>query len=302
MNSNKSAMNFLDFAALLLADEIARVPLNRRFRTLFDAAYGYTRKSFPKNGFQPPATAAQYDLMFVPTYLYDRVNFTGADLAAPREALKEAGFPCYFVRTSGDGPIESNAETVMAAIRARAQSGRRLIIISASKSGPEVALALTRLGPAETGHVAAWINTVGALQGTPLIDDNVLPEIEFFVGKVDKAGVESMSMARGRKRFESFSVPLNVLVVNYFGIPVSGTVSFRARRGFYPMQKYGPNDGMVLLADMIFPGGITVTELGSDHFMMDRDLDVVSVALTTAVIKWLDGGGPSQWTNNSVPY
>ena len=137
--------------------------------------------------------------------------------------------------------------------------------------------------------MAAWINTVGALQGTPLIDDNVLPEIEFFVGKVDKAGVESMSMARGRKRFESFSVPLNVLVVNYFGIPVSGTVSFRARRGFYPMQKYGPNDGMVLLADMIFPGGITVTELGSDHFMMDRDLDVVSVALTTAVIKWLDG-------------
>jgi len=29
----------------------------------------------------------------------------------------------------------------------------------------------------ETGNVAAWINAVGALQGTPLID-NVLPELE----------------------------------------------------------------------------------------------------------------------------
>jgi hypothetical protein len=56
----------------------------------------------------------------------------------------------------------------MAAIRARAQSGRRLIIISAIKSSAEVALALTKLGPSETGHVAAWINAVGALQGTPL--------------------------------------------------------------------------------------------------------------------------------------
>ena len=46
---------------------------------------------------------------------------------------------------------------------------------------------------------------------------------------------------------------------------------------------------MVLLADMVFPGGITVTEIGSDHFMGDRDLDIVAVALTTTVIRWLDG-------------
>ena len=87
-------------------------------------------------------------------------------MAAPREALQKVGFTCHFVETEDDGPVETNADLVIAAIRARAQSGRRLIIVSASKSGPEVALALTRLGPAETHHVAAWINAVGALQGT----------------------------------------------------------------------------------------------------------------------------------------
>jgi hypothetical protein len=277
-----------DFAALLLADEISRVPLNRRFRSVFDAAYDYTRKTLRQGQFKLPAPAAQYDVLIVPTYLYNRTNFVGADLAAPRKALQKAGFRCYFVDTSDDGPVESNAEIVMAAIRARAQSGRRLIVVTASKSGPEVALALTKLGPAETGHVAAWVNTVGALQGTPLIDDEVLPELEFIVGKVNPAGIESMSAARSRKRFESFRIPQHVLVVNFFGIPVSGTVSFRARRGFYPMRKYGPNDGLVLLADMIFPGGITLAELGSDHFLFDQNLDVTAVALAITVVRWLE--------------
>lgn len=278
----------IDFAALLLADEISRVPLNRRFRRAFDEAYDYARKALPEGRAKLPAAAAQYEALIVPSYLYNRANFSGADLAAPRKALEKVGLTCHFVETSDDGPIESNAEIVIAAIRARAQSGRRLIIISASKSGPEVALALTQLGPAETRHVAAWINTVGALQGTPLIDDNVIPELEFFVGKVNPAGVESMSVARSRQRFESFRIPEHVLVVNFFGIPLSGSVSFRARRGFFPMQKYGPNDGMVLLADMIFPGGITVAEVGSDHFLMDQHLDVTAVALAITVIRWVE--------------
>lgn len=277
-----------DFAALVLADRIARVPLNRRFRSLFDEAYSYANKAVPEGRAQLPSAAARYEALLVPTYLYNRPFVYGADLAAPREALQKVGLPCHFVETRDDGPIESNAAIVSAAIRARAQSGRRLIIISASKSAAEVALALTKLGPSETRHVAAWINAVGALQGTPLIDDKVLPELEFIVGKVDAAGVESMSAARSRQRFESFHVPEDVFVVNFFGIPLSGSVSFRGRRGFFPMQKYGPNDGMVLLADMIFPGGITLVKLGSDHFLMDQDLDITTVALVTTVIRWLE--------------
>lgn len=277
-----------DFAALFFADEIARKPQNRRLRELFDESYSYTQEAFPKNQLRLPETAAKYDVLLVPTYLYKRFGFTGADLSVPRKALQKVGFPIFFVETVDDGPIETNADLVMAAIRARAQAGRRLIIISVSKSGPEVALALTKLGPSGTSHVAAWINCVGALQGTPLIDDKVLPEIEFFIGKVNEAGVESLSMAQSRKRFKSFNIPEQVLVVNYFGIPVSGSLSFRGRRGFYPMQKYGPNDGVILLADMIYPGGLTLTEVGSDHFLTERPVDIVSVSLTIAVIQWLE--------------
>lgn len=277
-----------DFAALYLADQITRSPINRRFQSSFDQAYDYTRKALPEGRLNLPATAADYDILFVPTYLYKRLRITGADMAAPREALQRVGFVCHFVETDDDGPVETNADLVMAAIRNHAQSGRRLIIVSASKSGPEVALALTRLGSAETHHVAAWINAVGALQGSPVADERLAPELEFIVGKIDPAGRESITTARSRQRFNSFRLPEQVLVVNYFGIPVSGSVSFLARRGFLSMLKHGPSDGVVLLSDLIFPGGVILAELGGDHFLLNKDTDAKTVALAITVIRWLE--------------
>jgi hypothetical protein len=277
----------VDFAALYLADQIAHVPVNRRFRAAFDQAYNYTRKTFRRGRVKLPAAAAGYEVLVVPMYLYKRLPGAGADLAAPRAALRNVGLACHFVETEDDGAIEANADLVAAAIRARAQSARRLIVFSASKSGPEVALALTKLGPGETRHVAAWINTVGVLQGTPLVDERLFPELEFLVGKVDVAGKESLSTARGRQRFDSFRIPEHVLVLNYFGIPVTGSISFWARRGFFLLRKYGPNDGVSLLADMILPGGMTLAELGSDHFMRSKPFDITTVALAITVIRWL---------------
>ena len=275
----------VDFAALYLADEIARVPVNRRFRSAFDRAYEYARKAFPEGQVR---LSADYEVMVVPTYLYTRFFAAGADMAVPRAALQTAGLTCHFVDTDDDGPVEANADLVAAAIRARAQSGRRLIILSASKSGPEVALALTKLGPAETRHVAAWINAVGALQGTPLADERLFPELKYIVGELDDAGMDSMTTARSRQRFESFRIPEHVLVVNYFGIPVSGSVSFLLGRSYFPLRKYGPNDGNVLLPDMIFPRGVTLVEMGGDHFMRKRPLDIATVALAITVIGWLE--------------
>ena len=138
----------VDFAALYLADQIARIPVNRRFRRAFDKAYEYARKTFPKGRVR---LSAEYEVLVVPTYLYKRFFSVGADMAVPRAALKKAGLTCHFVETQDDGAVETNADMVAAAIRARAQSGRRLIILSASKSGPEVALALTKLGPPKPG-------------------------------------------------------------------------------------------------------------------------------------------------------
>jgi hypothetical protein len=277
----------VDFAALYFADQIAHVPVNRRFRRVFDEAYEYAGKALGQHRMKLSAVA-HYEVLIVPIYLYKRLFGSGADLAAPRAALQKVGFPCYFVETQDDGAVETNADLVAEAIQSRAQNGRRLIIISASKSSSEVALALTKLGPAETRHVAAWINTAGVLQGTPLTDEYLFQELEFLVGHLDAAGKESLTTTRGRERFDSFRVPEHVFVVNYVGIPLTGTISFFARTSFVSLRKYGPNDGISLLADMVFPGGVTLADLGNDHFMRGKPLDITTVALALSVLRWLE--------------
>ena len=282
----------IDFAALYFFDRIARTPVNRSFRSAFEDALVYTRKAVSQGRLRLPAAAADYEWMFVPTYLYKRYPITGADFAAPRAALQRVGFTCDFVETDEDGAIETNTDVVIAAIRARARSGHRLIVVSASKSGPEVALALTRLGPAETRHVAAWVNIVGALQGTPLADTRALPEIENKLGQVNLAGVDSLTTKRSRERFETLRIPAHVLVVNYLGIPLTGSLSSWSRAGFSHLRNFGPNDGFLLLSDMIFPDGVTLAELGRDHFLLDERDDATTAAFAITLIRWLESQNP----------
>jgi hypothetical protein len=278
----------VDFAALYLADQIAHIPVNRRFRIAFDHAYDYTRIALPQSRVKLPAAALDYEVLVIPIYLYKRLIGSGADLAAPRAALEKVGLTCHFVETQDDGAVEANADLVADAIRARMQSGRRLIVISASKSSPEVALALTRLETTETRHIAAWINVAGVLQGTPLADEHLFQELEFLVGDIDVAGEESLTTQRGRRRFDSFHIPKHVLVINYLGIPVTGTISFWGRRTFNSLRKHGPNDGVSLLSDMIIPGGVTLADLENDHFMRGKPLDITTVALAISAIRWLE--------------
>jgi hypothetical protein len=92
-----------------------------------------------------------------------------------------------------------------------------------------------------------------------------------------------------------------VLVVNYVGVPLTGSVSFWASRGFSSLRKYGPNDGVSLLADSIFPGGITVADVGNDHFMRAKPMDVTTVALAIAVIRWLEESGVRFYQEVRIP-
>jgi hypothetical protein len=282
----------VDFAALHLTDRISSLPVNRSFRTAYDQAHAHTRKGFAEGRVILPNAAADYEVVFVPSYLYKRYPVTGGDFAAPRVALRRVGLSYSFVETDEDGAIDANADLVAAAIRERARTGRRLIMVSASKSSPEIALALTKLRPTETRHVAAWINIVGALQGSPLADERLLPEIEDGVGRVDNAGMDSLTTKRSRQRFNSFRIPKHLLVVNYIGIPLTGSISAMARVGYLRLRNHGPNDGVVLLSDLIFPGGVTLAELGSDHFLLNGNVDITTVALAITVIRWLESHDP----------
>jgi hypothetical protein len=54
------------------------------------------------------------------------------------------------------------------------------------------------------------------------------------------------------------------------------------------LKNHGPNDGLSLLSDLILPHGPTLAELGRDHFLLDEQIDVRTIALAITVIRWLE--------------
>jgi hypothetical protein len=54
-------------------------------------------------------------------------------------------------------------------------------------------------------------------------------------------------------------------VLNVVAVPVSGSVGYQVYPGYQVLSAFGPNDGVVLMADTVWPGSINIAALGADH-------------------------------------
>ena len=161
-------------------------------------------------------------------------------------------------------------------------------MVSASKSSPEVALALTDLG-SEAARVKAWLNIVGTLQGTPLADE-VMGDgpLSRYRPYVDDPGMHSMVTKLRRKAYKDFRFLDELLILNYIGIPVTSTISNEVRDSYMVLRPYGPNDGLNMLADLIAPQSVTLADFGRDHYLVDDTLRQRTIALINTVVEWLE--------------
>ena len=80
-----------------------------------------------------------------------------------------------------------------------------------------------------------------------------------------------------------------MLVVNFVGVPLSGDIVEGAEFGYSVTKRVGPNDGLTPIIDEIAHGGVTVVQVGLDHYYRDPALDVKTVALALTVLCTLDG-------------
>jgi hypothetical protein len=171
--------------------------------------------------------------------------------------------------------------------------------VSTSKGGPETHLALDRLGRSgDAGHIAAWVNIGGLLNGTALADywagwsQRWIAAAGFavFLGLGTEA-IPSMATGPRRARFAELRVPAGVVVVNYIGAPLTTDLRPDVWGDFEVIAPHGPNDGLTLLADAIVPQGITIVERGLDHYFAAPDLDRRIAALATTLLGELEARG-----------
>jgi hypothetical protein len=278
----------LDFAALsfaraLSADGVSRAVQSAFNRSLTDGAGAPTGVLLGPGSFP-------YTVLFAPSWMYRSHPETGADFAHQRRLLDRLGIANRLIATGESGSVEDNAMAIAAAVRAATRDENGLIVVSASKSGAEAALALSRvLAPKETARVVAWVNIVGALRGSPLADTALRPPLSwvarsvFWLSGWDWAGLTSMATGPSRERLRGARVPESITVVNVVAVPLSGTVGAKVWWGYRILHRHGPNDGVVLLADTVWPGGVNVVAIGPDHLFSPRENDAHSLALLRAI-------------------
>jgi hypothetical protein len=284
-----------DTAALIFARQLARAearePLARQFR---DAMA------------RPAALPARLEdaatlFLFVPGWLYRSDTSTGADFAHLRAPLAARGARTELLATAENGAIEANAVLIAQRVRAlhAQEPDTQVVLVSASKGGPEVAQALTLLrdDPA-AARVGAWVNVGGLLAGSALAETGLswpirwivrwmaLPE-SLFGPESAFDGLRSMTPARSAQRARQQSVPPHVLVVSYVAVPLSGQVTPPLRDGYARLRELGPNDGLTLLADAVAPAGVVMAEFGADHYLRAVDMEAKTIALAAVITRRL---------------
>jgi hypothetical protein len=287
-----------DFATIHFVARLYDTPANRRVQDAFHAFLKQltTPATTPAAPF-PPAYRS-YLLAFVPGYAYKKDQTTGADFARQRHVMRQEGFHTMLIETDELGSVEENAAMVADALVRLAEQHTKVILVSASKGGPEVALALGERLPAEAlGHVQAWISVGGLLRGSPYADRWLqwpkcwLARLVFAFQGLRPSVISNLSTAVRSATFARLSFPAHLLTLQYVGVPLSGHIGKSTSGRYSALQPLGPNDGLTLLADELVPGGIVVTDIGLDHYYRDPLIDLKTLALAYVVFEELQRRG-----------
>jgi hypothetical protein len=241
-----------------------------------------------------PPEDQPYLLVFVPGYAYTKDTTTGADFARQRRLLERAGAPAILIETEELGTVEENARMIAQNLIRLASLNRPIVLVSASKGGPEVALALGReLVPAQSRTVHAWISIGGLLRGSPYADRALkwplswMARLVLLTQGLKPRVIRDLSTVERRPVFEPLTFPEHLLMIQYVGVPLSGHITQDVRRRYNALRTVGPNDGLTLLLDEIISGGGVITDLGLDHYYRDPEIDLKTVALATVVLEEL---------------
>ncbi len=285
----------VDFATLYLFKSIFENEANQRAYDNFQTELSRLKSSIDSGERYLHANSDSYIFLFVPGWVYKSEPENGADFAKPRKIMTERGLKNYLIEIEETGTIEENAAFVAEEIVRYSGLRKNLILVSASSGGPTV---LETIGALLTGpqleHVKAWINVGGILHGSFLADSAVrwpkrwLIKLFLLFKGWDYDSIESMTVNRSKERLVQVNMPPHIFCLNYAGIPLSGHITKRARDGYMDLRKHGPNDGLTLLVDELISKGVTIADLGLDHFYHDPGIGLKTVVLAQLVINHLE--------------
>ena len=119
--------------------------------------------------------------------------------------------------------------------------------------------------------VALWLDLVGVLEGTPLLDGGM--ESERVASRfLSRRTRRSMSASVRRRAANPDAFPAVTRAVHLAAFPHVADVSVPARASFELLRALGPNDGYVMLDVYLRCPGRVLLVRGSDHYLRPANL------------------------------
>ena len=228
-------------------------------------------------------------VVFVPGLNYNDTT-NGGDFARQRTLLSASSIKNELIKTGNWGLTDDNAAIVANRLKELSPLHEKIIVVSASKGGLDVAVALGKIfKPEETKSIKAWVSVGGPLHGSP-VADTYLCWPKYWIAKIGLMTVgQNISLVKDvsyKKRAEEFNhlvFPDNIKIVHFVGAPLATQIHKRIKANYCSIKKLGPNDGITPLADEITDNGIIISEIGLDHYYRSPGIDKKTLALALVV-------------------
>lgn len=282
-----------DFAATYFIRRILDNPRHKAIQARFNGLLAKLKVAD-----QPRIECAEptrYRIVFVPGLFYESRPGNGASMARIRALLRANGLETHFIATGDRSKVEEGARLLADYLVAQRNSERRIILVSASKGGADIAYALGHLLKGkELEHVAGWVSIGGVIRGTPLADVGLSWPYNWLLGATGWLHGATLGIAHdletgsSARRAASYGFPDHLQILHYVAVPLSGTVSESVRSNYNSIRPYGPNDGVTLLADQLLPQGYVVLAIGADHHFAMPDADLRTIALTSVILELVE--------------
>ena len=271
----------IDFATALLFDRLQKSP---------HAAFIRKINSLRASTSSPPGKI-RAKVVIVPGALYRERPEMGGDGKIVREVAESLGYETDLIPTASFGSVIKNASTILAWLKEH--WGEPLILVSLSKGGADLKIALASAGAAQLfGNVVAWINVCGPLNGTRMADWILANRVRAWVVRLkcllqnrDFELITDLRHDRGALLKSPFRPPPSLRVINLIGFPLMRHMTtWFSRFCHRTLAEWGPNDGTTSLSDVCTWPGDLYPVWGADHYFHPEE---TARNLIFAVLRYL---------------
>jgi len=260
-----TAVEGIDFATALLYNDVIN-----------SSRYGSFIKQIDRLRDEPAVNNRRINalLAIAPGAFYKEYPQSGADGPLLRQQAEILHCPCELIPSPSMGGIAENGRAICDWLATRPE--RRIILASISKGGSDIKAALARPEAATSfQRVVAWINLGGMLDGSAAVEwilQNRLRRLAyrslFWWRGLRLEVFTDLRRAAGTPLDFPLSIPERLLAIHVVGFPLRNHLCNRLSRTCHArVAPLGPNDGAILLSDVLRMPGLVYPVWGADHYL-----------------------------------